>query len=62
MKLNDLPIGKEFTEILKGDGIQQLYPPQIDAVKSGVLDGENLILATPTRLRELRSYSEILLF
>jgi len=48
MKLNDLPLGEEFTEILRGGGIEELYPPQIDAVESGVLDGKNLVLATPT--------------
>ena len=48
MKIEEVSIGKEFTEILKGEGIEELYPPQVDAVESGVLDGKNLVLATPT--------------
>ena len=48
MKIIDLPIPKSVKEILLNTGITDLYPPQEDAVKSGVLDGKNLVLATPT--------------
>jgi len=33
---------------LKKSGINELYPPQVDAIKNGVLDGKNLVLAIPT--------------
>ncbi|MEM2935721.1 MAG: DEAD/DEAH box helicase, partial [Candidatus Bathyarchaeia archaeon] len=29
-------------------GIRELYPPQVDAVNAGALDGKNLVLASPT--------------
>lgn len=35
-------------EALRNKGYESLYPPQEDAVGSGVLDGKNLVLATPT--------------
>lgn len=35
-------------EILKERGYKSLYPPQEEALKSGVLDGKNLVLAVPT--------------
>jgi helicase len=42
-------ISKKFLDIiLKTEGISTLYPPQEHAIKSGVLEGKNLILATPT--------------
>ncbi len=45
-EIPDLP--EEFIEALRTKGYESLYPPQEDAVKSGVLDGKNLVLATPT--------------
>ncbi|HEY5620295.1 MAG TPA: DEAD/DEAH box helicase [Candidatus Bathyarchaeia archaeon] len=33
---------------MEGEGLDQLYPPQEDAVQTGVLDGKNLVLASPT--------------
>ncbi len=38
----------EVSKVLRDDGIEELYPPQAEAVKRGVLDGENLVLAIPT--------------
>ncbi len=35
-------------EALRNKGYESLYPPQKHAVESGVLDGKNLVLATPT--------------
>ncbi|MGI0091270.1 MAG: DEAD/DEAH box helicase, partial [Nitrososphaerales archaeon] len=45
-EIPDLPA--EFVEALRIKGYESLYPPQSDAVQSGVLDGKNLVLATPT--------------
>ena len=39
---------EDFISSLESQGYSSLYPPQEDAIKSGVLDGENLVLATPT--------------
>ncbi|MFI5421170.1 MAG: DEAD/DEAH box helicase, partial [Nitrososphaerales archaeon] len=47
--INEIPdLPKEFVDALHSQGYESLYPPQNDAVQSGVLDGKNLVLATPT--------------
>jgi helicase len=38
----------EFTDELEKKGYESLYPPQSDAINTGVLHGKNLLLATPT--------------
>ncbi len=44
----DYNISERVTEVLRKKGIEELYPPQVEAVKKGVLDGDNLVLAIPT--------------
>jgi helicase len=39
---------EQIADVLKKSGINELYPPQNDAVKKGALDGKNLVLAIPT--------------
>ena len=34
--------------IIKEDGIKELYPPQVEAVKQGLLEGKNLVISIPT--------------
>ena len=46
--VDELPIPKFMKENLKELGIVELYPPQAKAIQAGVLEGENLVLATPT--------------
>lgn len=41
-------VPNEVTDILEKSGIEALHPPQADAIKKGVLDGDNLVLAIPT--------------
>ena len=48
MKITDLPIPEAVKEVTIKSGIVELYPPQEDAVKAGVLEGKNLVLASPT--------------
>jgi helicase len=48
MLVADLPIPEEVKQILTLKGIKELYPPQVDAVNTGVLEGKNLVLASPT--------------
>ena len=48
MKIQDLAIDPKLMAILTAQGYADLYPPQVDAVKQGVLDGKNLVLAIPT--------------
>jgi helicase len=47
--IREIPgLREEFVESLEAQGYSTLYPSQEDAVKSGILEGENLVLATPT--------------
>ena len=44
--LAGLPDG--VTEALADEGIEELYPPQAEAVEKGLLDGESLVASVPT--------------
>jgi ATP-dependent DNA helicase len=47
--IREIPgLAEEFVQTLESGGYTSLYPPQEDAIKNGVLEGENLVLATPT--------------
>lgn len=48
MRLRELSLDPQVIEQLEGEGLDQLYPPQEDAVLAGVLEGKNLVLASPT--------------
>lgn len=48
MRIRDLPLDQQIVQLLEGEGLDQLYPPQEDAIQAGVLDGKNLVLASPT--------------
>ncbi|MEM3832025.1 MAG: DEAD/DEAH box helicase [Thermoprotei archaeon] len=51
MKVDELKIygiPEKIIEILKSNQINELYPPQVKAIKGGALDGKNLVLASPT--------------
>ena len=39
---------EKLVEILLASGIQTLHPPQVDAIKKGVLNKKNLVMAVPT--------------
>ncbi len=47
MRVADLGLDPRIVEILKKQGIGELYPPQADAIGPALL-GENLVLAIPT--------------
>ena len=47
-KLKDLGIPNFVIENFKKQNITKLNPPQIKAVKKGLLDGKNLLICTPT--------------
>src|SRR5919198_2328633 len=47
MRIADLGLDPRVVEILKGQGIEELYPPQVDAIGPALL-GESLVLAIPT--------------
>ena len=48
MKISELSIDKQVIELLSQEGLDELYPPQQHAIEAGVLDGKNLVLASPT--------------
>jgi len=48
MRVDELPVDERIKAVIKERGIEELYPPQAEALKSGVLEGRNLVLAIPT--------------
>jgi ATP-dependent DNA helicase len=48
LKIAELPVPKPVKDVLEGLGITQLFPPQEDTIKEGVLEGQNIVLASPT--------------
>jgi helicase len=48
MKLEKLDLPPPIIEFLKSEGINQLYPPQIDSVKAGLLEGKSILVSAPT--------------
>ena len=48
MNPQELDIPQEIKDKLLKRGIDSLYPPQEDAIRTGVLEGKNLVLASPT--------------
>jgi helicase len=48
VKITDLDVPDSVKEITIRGGIAELFPPQEEAIKTGVLDGRNLVLASPT--------------
>ncbi|NHI83213.1 MAG: DEAD/DEAH box helicase [Candidatus Thorarchaeota archaeon] len=48
MQIKELAINHRITSLLENNGISELFPPQIMAFETGVLNGKNLVLAVPT--------------
>ena len=48
MKIAELPVPEQVKEVLQGLGIIELFPPQEDTIRAGVLDCQNIVLASPT--------------
>ncbi|MFH1789028.1 MAG: DEAD/DEAH box helicase [Candidatus Altiarchaeota archaeon] len=48
MLVSDLQLADNVKSIYLSEGLRELYPPQEAAVSSGLLDGGNMILSTPT--------------
>jgi helicase len=48
VKITELPVPESVKEIMLRSGITELYPPQEEAIQAGVLEGKNLVLASPT--------------
>ncbi len=48
MRINELQLDSNTINFLKSEGYTELYPPQKDAVKAGVLDGKSILVSVPT--------------
>lgn len=49
MKISDLKLEREMDAIFGNSTIKELYPPQEEAIKAGLLDtNKNFVIATPT--------------
>jgi len=49
LKIQELPIHEKLKEfIIYRRRIKELYPPQEEAIKAGILDGKNILLSTTT--------------
>jgi len=48
VRVDEIPINPVVRESIKKVGIEELYPPQEEAIKSGLLDGESLLVTSST--------------
>jgi helicase len=48
LKIAELSVPESVKEVLLGLGIAELFPPQEETIRAGVLDGKNIVLASPT--------------
>src|SRR4030043_488921 len=48
LKIAELSVPESVKEVLINLGIAELFPPQEDTIRAGVLEGQNIILASPT--------------
>lgn len=48
MRFDEVQLPPELLSYIQGKGLTDLYPPQEEAIKSGLLEGESLIVSSPT--------------
>jgi helicase len=48
VNITELDVPTQVKRVLAARGLKELYPPQADAVGTGVLDGRSLVMASPT--------------
>lgn len=48
MKITELSLPKNVIQFYMDSGITEIYPPQADAIRRGLLDGKNIVAAIPT--------------
>ena len=48
MKISGLKLPKPAIEFLERMGYEELYPPQEESVKAGILDGKSILVSSPT--------------
>ncbi len=65
MKISELSVPQPVKDVLDGLGIKELFPPQADTIQAGLLEGQNIVLASPTAsgktlIAELASMKHVL--
>ena len=65
MKVSELSVPQSVKDVLDGLGIKELFPPQTDTIRAGLLEGQNIVLASPTAsgktlIAELASMKHVL--
>ena len=48
MKITDVKLPKSAVDFLKSESYSELYPPQEDSIKAGLLEGKNILVSAPT--------------
>ena len=48
MKISELDFPKPIIDFFKEQGFKELYPPQADTIKAGLLDGKSILVSAPT--------------
>jgi helicase len=48
LKIVELPVPTSVKEVLFNLGFAELFPPQEETIQAGVLEGKNIVLASPT--------------
>ena len=48
MRVSELSVPQSVKDVLDGLGIKELFPPQTDTIQAGLLEGQNIVLASPT--------------
>ncbi|KSW11298.1 hypothetical protein CF15_00015 [Pyrodictium occultum] len=48
MRVEELDLPQEAKRVLLAQGYRELFPPQEEAVRAGLLEGRNLVVASPT--------------
>jgi helicase len=65
LKIIELSVPQPVKDVLDGLGIKELFPPQADTIQAGLLEGQNIVLASPTAsgktlIAELASMKHVL--
>ena len=48
MRFDEAQLPAELLDFIRGKGLSDLYPPQEAALKNGLLEGQNLVISSPT--------------
>jgi helicase len=65
LKISELSVPQPVKDVLDSLGIKELFPPQEDTIRAGLLEGQNIVLASPTAsgktlIAELASMKHVL--